>query len=83
MRYYKLPKKVQEKIEYLYSGDKKPIIGLFRQAGDFKLMDKAPDSSYYSYYINVEGRKFMISIDFSEGYISMHNYERIFAKKTF
>ena len=82
MKYTSLPKKVREKIEYLFNGDKKSVITAFRLSGDFKLMDKAPDNSYYSYYVSIEGMHFMISIDFDEKYISMHNYQRdLFSKR--
>ncbi len=82
MNYNRLPKKIREKIEYLFNGDKESVITAFRISGDFKLMDKSPNNSYYSYYVSIENMHFMISIDFTQRYISMHNYERdLFSKR--
>lgn len=43
---------------------------------NFELNDEAPDKSYYSYYCEIEGRKFGIKIDYDENYIMIHvNYK--------
>lgn len=43
---------------------------------DFKLFDEAPNESYYSYYCEIEGRKFGIKIDYDDNYIMLHvNYK--------
>ena len=43
---------------------------------NFTLMDEAPDHSYYSYFVEVEGREFGIIINYEENIILIHkNYQ--------
>ena len=39
---------------------------------DFKLFDEAPNESYYSYYCEIEGKKFGVKIDYDDNYIMLH-----------
>lgn len=67
MKFTKINKKNRDVISKFYSNINKESL----LDADYKLMDKAPNDSYYSYYITNEEQTCRLFIDYSENTITI------------